>query len=170
MLFPLSSNPREPYLCTCYLNLAVGAKTLKKHSKLQETHLPISSGQFYPLHQQRPKAEFCIGSPSRAVLYERVGFNHICGLNCKQMIWLHGTAEPKGLANGVKKGPSGLRVRSGDIQFYGHELSIVMSTVPDAVGPITPSLTLRFLFEHTFAQLHFSRLLPDHLYHPNGTF
>lgn len=98
-----SALTREPFLCTCHLNLVVGAKTLKKHSKLQETHLPISSGQFYPLHQQRPKAEFCIGSPSRAVLYERVGFNHICGLNCKQMIWLHGTAEPKGLANGVKK-------------------------------------------------------------------
>lgn len=39
-----------------------------------------------------------------------------------------------------------------------------MFTVLDEAGPIAPSLTPRFLFEHTFC-----RLL-DNLHHPNGLF
>lgn len=44
---------------------------------------------------------------------------------------------------------------------------MVMSTVADAAGPNAPSLTFRFLFECTFAQLHFRRPLPDNSRHPN---
>lgn len=39
---------------------------------------------------------------------------------------------------------------------------MVMSTVPDA-----SSITSRFLSEHIFTQLHFSRLLPDNSHHPD---
>lgn len=128
-------------------------KALQNTVNFKKLTYPSLLGNFTHYTSRGQKlSEFCIVSPSRVVLFERVGFNHICGLNCKQTIWLHGIAEPKRLAMGLGSDPW-VYIRPG-----GHSIlwpwPQFQETVTHRIGgglQLTPLyiLTSRFVLEHT---------------------